>query len=91
MPPYSLVRSGSGFIIVNFVNMLNKQAQSGDFYVKGIATDINFDACFLTKRFSDINNVDLSSLNTFFLQGIAEESLDIVICNPVKKANFPRF
>ena len=50
-----------------------------------MASDINIDACFLTKKFSSANNVCIDVINTNIINGLEmslENKVDIIICNP---------
>ena len=57
-----ILRCGSGIIINNYANWLNSSSKEQNYL---LATDINFDACYLTKKFSDYYNVYINKL--FFI------------------------
>ena len=60
---------------IRYLQLLNKSCC-------GFAIDINFDACFFTKKVAALHNLPVEVIMTNFLEGVKPESLDVVICNP---------
>ena len=69
---------GSGFLINNLTNNIQKLNSS----VQATAVDINFDACHFTKKVVDYYRLPVNVIMSSFLEGLKNESLDVVICNP---------
>jgi methylase of polypeptide subunit release factors len=69
---------GSGFLINNLVNQIEKLNPT----VHGYAIDINFDACFFTQKVANHHKLPISVIKSTFLEGIRPGELDVVICNP---------
>lgn len=77
---------GSGFIIGNIA--LNQKDYFKNHY---LAIDINFDACYLTKKVSDYYNLTIDTVNADGLSGLKYystksirlmNSIDVLIFNP---------
>lgn len=69
---------GSGFLINNLINQIQKLNPS----VQGLAVDINFDACYFTQKVALKYNLPITVIKSTFLEGVKNENLDVVICNP---------
>lgn len=72
---------GSGYLICNLCYFLGQKNNPPSL---AIASDINFDACYFTQKLSNFFNCGVIPLNTSFLEGVKDSSLDMVLCNPVR-------
>lgn len=77
-PLIAEIGCGSGFLINNLMRHLQKLNRNS----RGFAIDINFDACFFTKKVANHHDLPVEVIMSTFLEGVKAESLDAVICNP---------
>lgn len=75
---------GSGYLITHFLYWLKERGAR--LPCQAIATDINIDACFLTKKFAAANGIYIDVINANITNGLSQHALkdkvDIIICNP---------
>jgi len=72
---------GSGFIINNLAKWFQDKKYNECCFM---ATDINYDAAYLTKRVSDFYSNGVDVLHTNILSGVTriDKTFDVIICNP---------
>lgn len=71
---------GSGFVINNISSHLLGQGVSLQF---GLCSDVNIEACFLTRAIAQRHKLPTQVTLQKYLSGLKASSCDVVICNPV--------
>ena len=85
-------RSGSGYVINNVIHSLKRLNEAEETSqnegnvekaILGLASDINYDACFFTKKLADYYKTGVQVYNTDLLNAVERHPIDVLICNPV--------